>query len=98
LGAHGWEVVTPVYGPVPMRHTAQVWLDSMILINKTITHLDDIHRRINKIKGLIQLTRVKGEDISLSEISKVIIRIDIKNLEADLKKLEAERQKLEAAD
>jgi hypothetical protein len=95
LGAHGWEVVTPIYGPVPMRHSPQIWLDSLVLLNKNITHLDDINRRIEKIKRLIKITREKETDVTLSDISKVIIRIDIKNLESDLKKLEAERQRLE---
>ena len=96
LGAHGWEVVTPIYGPVPMRHSSQVWLDSLVLVNKSITHLDDIDRRIEKIKRLVQLTQEKVANETLSDISKVIIRIDIKNQESDLKKLEAERQKLGA--
>jgi hypothetical protein len=54
LGAAGWEINLPVYGPVPGReHQGDSWMEALILLNKVGSASDDLDRRIAKVKEVI---------------------------------------------
>jgi len=56
LGAAGWEINLPVYGPVPggRDHQGDSWMEALILENKICTASDDLDRRIAKVKEIIE--------------------------------------------
>lgn len=59
LGATGWEINFPVYGPVPGRdHQGDSWLEALVLVNRNSDAAQGLERRIQKIKQIIADTEV----------------------------------------
>lgn len=93
LGEAGWEIATPVYGPVPGReHQGDNWLEALILVNKSASASDDLDRRIAKVKEIIAEAerdlKTNPEESAEHRAAKSQIQMSSKYLEQLLKEKE----------
>ncbi len=62
LAKSGWEIDTPIYGPVPGRNRqGENWLEALILVNRTSDTAREIKRQIAKIEQQIIREKVTLE-------------------------------------
>ena len=89
LAEAGWEVDTPIYGPVPGRgHEGETWLEGLILVNRSANTAQEIRRQIEKVeRRLTEERRALESGTVESSMEKVKTEQSVKELSSILEEL-----------
>ncbi len=88
LAAGGWELVLPIYGPIPGRDRSGQFIEALLLFNKNGTRAQDVQRRVERTRGQI-LAAEKRRATCRGTMEERVLNQHIRELSAELAELEA---------
>lgn len=96
LGAVGFEVQTPIYGPAPGHSSVGQWVEAFLVVHKSFTAMQELERRLARARAL--LAAAEGQlTTPTSEMSRSLQAINTGELRGQLDTIEQRLREVQGA-